>query len=150
MRLATVFTFFTEVNRFARSGPGYYSESRPVRYRDIGASRYIIGQNDPPSVDFRGCGIRRRLKAIEPSWAVDQLIQALELSLTACQAAANLTQRMRPAQLAKQHGRELAPARETPCVSLGLVLLDRLLEIPARKQLQHLRENAAYFALYIG
>jgi hypothetical protein len=25
------------------------------------------------------------------------------------------------------------------------VLLDRLLEPPARKQLQHLRENAAYF-----
>src|SRR5712692_3748423 len=52
---------------------------------------------------------------------------------------------MRPSQLAKQHGHELAPTRETPRVPLGLVLLDSLLEIPARKQLQHLRENAAYF-----
>src|ERR1035441_11117763 len=52
---------------------------------------------------------------------------------------------MRAPQLAKQHGHELAPTRETPCVPLGFVLLDRLLEIPAREQLQHLRENAAYF-----
>src|SRR5437660_9597130 len=52
---------------------------------------------------------------------------------------------MRPSHLAKQQGHELAPTRETPRVPLGLVLLDPLLEIPARKQLQHLRENAAYF-----
>src|SRR5258708_39806067 len=52
---------------------------------------------------------------------------------------------MRPPQLAKQHGHKLAPTGETPRVPLGLVLLDRLLELPARKQLQHLRENAAYF-----
>src|SRR5437660_12707985 len=52
---------------------------------------------------------------------------------------------MRPPQLAKQQGHELAPTRELPRVPLGLVLLARLLEIPARKQLQHLRENAAYF-----
>src|SRR5205807_3648201 len=71
--------------------------------------------------------------------------QVLQLSLAARQAAANLTQRMRPSQLAKQHGHELAPTRETPRVAFGLVLLDRLLEIPTRKQLQHLRENAAYF-----
>src|SRR5438105_10817983 len=69
----------------------------------------------------------------------------LQLPFTTSQAAANLAQRMRPSQLAKQHGHELAPTRETPGVAFGLVLLDRLLEIPARKQLQHLRENAAYF-----
>src|SRR5450759_1487037 len=34
---------------------------------------------------------------------------------------------------------------ETPRVPLGFVLLDRLLELPAREQLQHLRKNAAYF-----
>jgi hypothetical protein len=54
---------------------------------------------------------------------------------------------MRPSQLAKQHGQELAPTGETARVPLGLVLLDRLFEIPTRKQLQHLRENAAYFHL---
>jgi len=52
---------------------------------------------------------------------------------------------MRPSQLAKQHGQELAPTGETPRVPLGFVLLDGLLEIAARKQLQHLRKNAAYF-----
>src|SRR5260370_21352840 len=52
---------------------------------------------------------------------------------------------MRASQLAKQHGHKLAPTGEAPRVPLGLVLLDRLLEIPARKKLQHLRKNAAYF-----
>src|SRR5674476_1710942 len=52
---------------------------------------------------------------------------------------------MRPSQLAKQHGHELAPTGEAPRVPLGFVLLDRLLELPAREQLQHLRQNAAYF-----
>src|SRR5437867_4116507 len=75
----------------------------------------------------------------------DRYPQMFQLPLTARQTAANLAQRMRPSHLAKQQGHELAPTRETPRVPLGLVLLDRLLEIPARKQLQHLRENAAYF-----
>src|SRR5713101_6884005 len=52
---------------------------------------------------------------------------------------------MRASQLAKQHGHKLAPTGEAPRVPLGLVLLDRLFEIPARKKLQHLRKNAAYF-----
>src|ERR1022692_3937398 len=34
---------------------------------------------------------------------------------------------------------------QTEMKSFSLVLLDRLFEIPAREQLQHLRENAAYF-----
>src|SRR6266853_3832380 len=52
---------------------------------------------------------------------------------------------MRASQLAKQHGHKLAPTGEAPRVPLGLVLLDRLFEIPARKKLQHLRKDAAYF-----
>jgi hypothetical protein len=52
---------------------------------------------------------------------------------------------MRPSYLAKQHGHELAPTRETPRVPFRLVLFDRLLKTPPRKQPQHLRENAAYF-----
>src|SRR5258708_4941631 len=71
--------------------------------------------------------------------------QMLQLPLAARQSAANLAQRMGAPQLAEQHGHKLAPTREPPSVPLGFVLLDRLLEIPARKQLQHLRENAAYF-----
>src|SRR5206468_11814910 len=71
--------------------------------------------------------------------------QMLQLSFATRQSAANLAQRMRPSQLAKQHGHELAPTGETPRVVFGFVLLNRLLEFPARKQLQHLRENTAYF-----
>src|ERR1035441_6461233 len=71
--------------------------------------------------------------------------QMLQLSLATRQTAANLAQRMRASQLAKQHGHELAPTGETPRVPLGFVLLDGLLEVPTREQLQHLRENAAYF-----
>jgi hypothetical protein len=55
----------------------------------------------------------------------------LQLPFTARQTAANLAQRMRASQLAKQHGHELPPTGETPRVPLGFVLLDRLLEIPA-------------------
>src|ERR1017187_8815162 len=70
--------------------------------------------------------------------------QVLQLSFAARQTAANLAQRMRASQLAKQHGHELAPTGETSRVALGFVLLDGLFEIPARKQLQYLRKNAAY------
>src|SRR5258708_33799187 len=69
----------------------------------------------------------------------------LQLTFAARQSAANLAQGMRPSHLAEQHGHELAPTGETPRVSFGFVLLDCLLEPPARKQLQHLRENTAYF-----
>ena len=43
------------------------------------------------------------------------------------------------------HGRELAPTGESPRMPLGLVLLHRRFEFPAREQLQHLRKAAAYF-----
>src|ERR1039458_9665952 len=79
------------------------------------------------------------------SWVCHRHPQMLQLPLATRQAAANLAQRMRLSQLAKQHGHELAPTGETPRVPFSLVLLDRLFEIPAREQLQHLRENAAYF-----
>src|SRR5260370_23046474 len=69
----------------------------------------------------------------------------LQLPFATRQTPANRAPGMRPSHLAKQHGHELAPTGETPRVPFGLVLLDRLLEPPARKQLQHLRENAAYF-----
>src|SRR5271157_423170 len=71
--------------------------------------------------------------------------QMLQLPFATRQTAANLAQGMRASQLAKQHGHELAPTGEAPRVPLSFVLLDGLLEIPARKQLQNLRENAAYF-----
>jgi hypothetical protein len=44
----------------------------------------------------------------------------------------------------EQHGQELAPATEPASVALGPVLGDRLLELLAGKQLQHLAENAGY------
>jgi hypothetical protein len=69
----------------------------------------------------------------------------LQLPFATRQTAANLAQGMRPSHLTKQHGHELAPTRETPRVPFRLVLFDRLLKTPPRKQLQHLRENAAYF-----
>jgi hypothetical protein len=71
----------------------------------------------------------------------------LQLPFATSQAATDLAQRMGSSQLAKQHGHELAPTRETPRVPLGLVFLDCLFELPAREKLQHLRKNAAYFHL---
>jgi hypothetical protein len=46
--------------------------------------------------------------------------------------------------VAKQHRDELRPTIKTALVPLGLVPLNRLLELQAREQLQKLRENAAY------
>jgi len=69
----------------------------------------------------------------------------LQVAFATRKTPTNLAQGMRPSHLAKQHGDELAPTGETPRVPFGLVLLDRILEPSARKQLQHLRENAAYF-----
>jgi hypothetical protein len=42
---------------------------------------------------------------------------------------------MSPAQLAKEHGHKLAPAGESPGVSLGLGFFDRLLEIAPGKEM---------------
>ena len=49
------------------------------------------------------------------------------------QTAADLPQRMGPSQLAEQHRDELAPARESTRMPLGLMILNRLLKLQARK-----------------
>jgi hypothetical protein len=46
--------------------------------------------------------------------------------------------------MAEQHRHELTPAPEPPGVPLGLVLFYNLLELCSRKQLEQLREDAAY------
>src|SRR5262249_61412528 len=46
--------------------------------------------------------------------------------------------------MAKQHGHELAPATEAAGVALGQLLDHGPIKLGARKQLQHLAENAGY------
>jgi hypothetical protein len=46
--------------------------------------------------------------------------------------------------MTEHHGHELSPATEAAGMALGPVLDDGLLELKARKQLQHLAENAGY------
>jgi len=67
-----------------------------------------------------------------------------QLAFAGRQPAANLAQRLRPAQMTEQHGHELAPPGETTGVALGPVLDDSPFELGAGKQLQHLAENAGY------
>jgi hypothetical protein len=66
--------------------------------------------------------------------------QMPQLAFAGGQAAANLTQRLRPAQMTEQHGHELAPATDPA----GMALDDCPLKLGAGKQLQHLTENAGY------
>src|ERR1017187_7983535 len=54
------------------------------------------------------------------------------------------SRRLRPPQVTEQHGHKLSPTTEPASVALGPVLGDRLLELLAGKQLQHLAENAGY------
>ena len=68
--------------------------------------------------------------------------QVLQLALTTGQPSADLPQRMRPPQLAEQHGYELTPTGEAPRVVFRLVLFHRAFELQTREQLQQLRENA--------
>ncbi len=70
--------------------------------------------------------------------------QVPQLAFAGGQSAANLAQGLRPPQVTEQHGHELSPATEPASVALGPVLGDRLLELLAGKQLQHLAENAGY------
>jgi hypothetical protein len=67
-----------------------------------------------------------------------------QLAFAGGQSATNLAQGLRPPQVTEQHGHELPPATEPASVALGPVLGDRLLELLAGKQLQHLAENAGY------
>jgi hypothetical protein len=52
-------------------------------------------------------------------------------------------QRLRAAQLTKQHGHELPPTAETSCVSLRFVLAHGGFKFQARKKLENLRKYAA-------
>src|ERR1022692_1865316 len=70
--------------------------------------------------------------------------QVPQLAFAGGQSAANLAQGLRPPQVTEQHGHELSPTTEPASVALGPVLGDRLLELLAGKQLQHLAENAGY------
>ena len=67
-----------------------------------------------------------------------------QLAFAGGQPAADLAQRLRTRQLAEEHGHELAPAGEVAGVALGFVLAHCGLKLGARKQLQHLTENAGY------
>jgi hypothetical protein len=62
--------------------------------------------------------------------------QMFQLTLTAPKASANLTQRMGPTQLAKQHGHELPPTSESLGMTFRLCEGDPMLKLHTRKQLQ--------------
>ena len=68
--------------------------------------------------------------------------QVAELALAAGQAAADLPEGLRPAQLAKEHGHKLAPGGEAAGVPFGLRGLDGLLKVEAREGLEELAEHA--------
>src|SRR5580658_3843399 len=67
-----------------------------------------------------------------------------QLAFTGGQPAADFAQRLRAAQMAEQHGYKLAPTREPTSVPFRAVLDDGSFKLGARKQLQHLAENAGY------
>ncbi|MHB8910332.1 MAG: hypothetical protein ACYDAA_15775 [Syntrophales bacterium] len=58
----------------------------------------------------------------------------LRFTETAGQAAADLTQRMRLAQLAKKHGHKLIPTTESLGASLGSRCVDSFKELSFRKK----------------
>ncbi len=62
--------------------------------------------------------------------------QMRQLALAACEAAADLAQRVRSPQLTEHHRDELAPTREPACVPLRLSRHDGLLKLRARKELE--------------
>jgi hypothetical protein len=47
------------------------------------------------------------------------------------------------AQLAEEHGDELAPTAESPCMALCCVLLNGGLKLQSWKELENLTENTA-------
>src|SRR5260370_12369949 len=66
------------------------------------------------------------------------------LAFAGGQHDADLAQRLRLPELAKQHGNELTPTGETTGVTFGGMLLHRAFKIMAGKELEKLRENGAY------
>src|SRR6202021_3962715 len=67
-----------------------------------------------------------------------------QLAFAGGQPAGDFAQGVFPSQMAEQHGYELAPARKSASVPFGTVLDDGPFKLSARKQLQHLAENAGY------
>src|SRR5919109_4615373 len=65
-----------------------------------------------------------------------------EFALAAGQAAADLSQRMRVANVAEQHRHKLPPTREPSRVPLGACRRDRPLKLGAWKKLKQLIEDA--------
>jgi hypothetical protein len=70
--------------------------------------------------------------------------QMPQLALAGLQAVGDVAQAVDRAQLAEQHGHQLAPAGETLGVALGLMLPDRGIETGTWNQFQNLGENARY------
>jgi hypothetical protein len=68
----------------------------------------------------------------------------LQLSFYGHPSVANFSQRFGLTHLAKKHRYELSPTTESPRMPLGLVFVDLFLQLHSGKQLQPLRENAAY------
>jgi hypothetical protein len=66
-----------------------------------------------------------------------------ELPLTAGEAAANLTQRVRMAELTEQHRDELTPTRKAAGVPVGVSRDDDALKLGPWKKLEQLIEDAA-------
>src|SRR3972149_8941001 len=73
-----------------------------------------------------------------------------ETAFATCQTAADLSERLRPPQLAEQHRHELLPAREPFRPALRPRLVHRPLELNPREQLQKLTEEATKPSLHGG
>jgi hypothetical protein len=67
-----------------------------------------------------------------------------QLAFASCQAAADLSQRLRSAQMTEQHRHQLAPTAKSARVMLRSMLANCLLKLGPRKYPQNLRKNTAY------
>lgn len=66
-----------------------------------------------------------------------------EFAFATAQPVADLAQRLRPTQLAKQHGYKLPPTCKSPSMALRPQLFDSIVKLQAWKKLEKLTENAA-------
>src|SRR5262249_5543648 len=69
--------------------------------------------------------------------------QLRQLAFTTRQTTANLSQRLRPRQLTKQHRYKLIPASKSSRMPLAVMLSNRSLKIFPRKKLEQLTKNTA-------
>jgi len=67
-----------------------------------------------------------------------------QAAFTGSQSLVDLAQALGLAQLAEQHGHQLAPTRETLDPPSGAVLAHQRLELTAQEPLEKLAENAGY------